>query len=323
MFRFAENENAHRYFENTQKEILTRFWCEVFTAGFHGEKAKVPISSNNDVRGPEALYWQAIGKILSHFMLLYKILPVRFCRSALYHIFSPNADLPDEVLLNDFLLFVTETENSLLRRCLNSCALLPAADEDALRRLFCRYDMHTEPHESSAERKKQLVHIARSELITKPSYYYGLMRNGIPDKYTSLVWKNITLPLLTSIYKRLTPTSDDVVRQLRIFTSGGKVVELNRELQVLPKEKFKVLYYLLQAIHGFDTEMLSKFLQLLTGTDLMTMSPILVNFKSYKKNFLKFNKCNSTIELTETFCSQQELNDEIYRQLRSSHYLED
>ena len=73
MFRFAEDEEENKCFEKTQKEILTRFWCEVFSTGFHGEKVKVPIKSNNDVRGPEALHWQAIGKILSHFMLLNKI----------------------------------------------------------------------------------------------------------------------------------------------------------------------------------------------------------------------------------------------------------
>ena len=68
--------------------------------------------------------------------------------------------------------------------------------------------------------------------------------------------------------------------------------------------------------------MLSKFLQLLAGTDLMNTSPIQVIFISYKKNCLKFNKSNSTIEMTDTFCSQQELNTEIYRQLRRSHFLE-
>ena len=152
--------------------------------------------------------------------------------------------MPEEVLLTDFLLFVSENENSLLRRHLNSCVLLQAADEDDLKRLFCRYGMPSGPHDSLTERKKQLVHIARSELITKPSYFYGLMRNGNPDECTNLMWKNITLPLLTSIYKRLTPTPDNVAHQLHIFTSVYIVIELNNESQVLSKELCNELYYL-------------------------------------------------------------------------------
>ena len=322
-FRYTGDDEGHRKSEEIFKEVFTTFWREIFETGFHGERMKVPNKSSNDVRGPEALQWQAIGRILSHFMLLFGYLPVKFCRSALYHILNQESNVPDEVLLNDFLAFVTEQESCLLHKYLCINAELPMTDENALERLFHHYDFPSNLLESLAERKKQLVRIARNELITKPSYFYGLVRDGIPNEYKEALWKQVTLSHLTLIYKKLMPTPNKVANQLRIVTTDGKIVALNNELNFLSQEQSNAIYYLRQAVSGFNAEVLAKFLQLLTGTDLMVNSHIHVIFKDYRKNYLKFYKRDCSLELTATYTSQQEFNNDILTQLRNSYELED
>ena len=313
------DDEEHRKSEEIFKEVFTIFWRDIFETGFHGERAKVPNKSSNDVRSPEVLQWQAIGRILSHFMLLYRLLPVKFCRSALYHILNQRSDIPDEVLLNDFLLFVTEKESCLLRRYLNSNESLTAADENALKQLFYHYEFASNPLESLTERKKQLFRIARNELITKPSYFYGLIRDGIPDEYKDHLWKQITLSQLSLIYKKLTPTPDGVAHQLRVTTLEGKIVPLKSESNFLSQEQRNVLYYVRQAVNGLNAELLGKFLQSLTGTDFMVDCPIRVIFKTYKKNYLKFYKRDCVIELADTYKSQQEFNNDILKLIRNSN----
>ena len=296
------------------KDIFTTFWNIIFDRdmNFCGENAKVPkkvplgSSRNTDDR------WRMVGAILSHYVAITCRIPVKFCRSTLMYIINKNAKIPDEVLINDLLLYLTESERKLLTQALTNYKSLTEDQEECLVELYGHHGLPVQVTEKKL--KTQLVDLARHLLIEQPSYICGFIREGIPDKYKNELWMHLNIIHLTIMYSINIPNAQRLVREL---------IRTN-EANLKPVQD-KVFYFLKETIKSFDRVMLEKFLHFTTGLNLMPTEPITVSFFR-TAGYMRAHTCANNLELSTIYDSQQAfqsalvavLNDEDYYVMNDS-----
>ena len=102
--------------------MLTTFWSGVSKLLFKGEQSVVPDLPLHRAR-KESWKFVSIGRILAHTVALTSTVPSLIARFVLvYMIFSSRVD--DECLIQDFLMYVTMHEKSLLEQAMLNFDLL-------------------------------------------------------------------------------------------------------------------------------------------------------------------------------------------------------
>lgn len=93
--------------------------------------------------------------------------------------------------------------------------------------------------------------------------------------------------------------------------------------EVLSQDQLNVLYYLQQFINGLDSEELGSFLQFVTGSSVMP-DIVHITFNNLSGQLRRpiAHTCSSTLELSCTYGSLQELKREFTAILHDSVYFE-
>ncbi len=121
---------------NQARAVFELFWTKVLDENFHGDNAKIP---NDDAKSSEVLFWITLGRIFCHGLAIFGYIPVGLCRSALNYVINPESDIPQDVIINDFLLFVTEPERRLLQKALADIRNMTSEEKQSLTLLFDHY----------------------------------------------------------------------------------------------------------------------------------------------------------------------------------------
>jgi len=292
-------------FGGLTKEVFTSFWQEAYKEYFIGENCLVPFLPLYRVR-KEGQHFTALGRVLSHMVQLTKSVPCMLAKSTYIQLaFGTPPD--DTCLLQDLLAFVTTPERALLGKAMSSFGLCSARDRDLLLSFYCAHDMHTMPRASDI--REQLLSIAYSIFITKPTELYAKMRLGIPASHQEVFWGHLTIPDLNSLIVRQRPSQDHVVQSLVA------------ESEDLHPEEQRALYFLQQVILGLQLDELQQFLHFVTGSIDMPCNGIKVSFMVTGHSFVA-HTCSNTLEVPVAFPSLQDFRRALRAILQSPYSYE-
>ena len=98
-------------FGGLTKDLYTTAWLQILNNYFRGESAVVPYLPLYK-HGEQRPHYRAIGRILSHFIALLKILPPRMSRCTVLCLAFGASQVSDEILLSDFRLPIIDYSNA-------------------------------------------------------------------------------------------------------------------------------------------------------------------------------------------------------------------
>lgn len=122
------------------KEFLMMTWTEVFKSFFIGDDYAVPYLPLHRLRQDENKFIQ-IGRLLCHTIGLLHLVPIRLCRTTLLQLASGDDEVSDEVLLADFLMYLSHDDKALIRRALDNFDHITANEKGQLLDFYALYDM--------------------------------------------------------------------------------------------------------------------------------------------------------------------------------------
>ena len=105
-------------FGDLTKDLFSYFLKEAYAELFRGEDAVVPFLPT-DRRSEAASIFSCIGKFVCHQISLVGLFPVKLCKSSILSCIS-HQKVEDQILLEDFLQFLTVPERILLKKALSS-----------------------------------------------------------------------------------------------------------------------------------------------------------------------------------------------------------
>lgn len=237
------------------REIISLFWNPFYTALSMGAAEKVP-SVRHDYQHQE---WEAIGRILVYGFHKIKYLPVQLSAVFIACCLFEESTIREELLFESFLLYVANNEAEVLLKC--KSGEFDESDEN-LMELLSTYKCYRRPTSENILRIS--CELAHQELIQKP-------------KYISNCWK----PILVSLKDQPAFSSLEAIKKLYEAkkTITKKVVKL---LDATPSNDAdrNCLEFLKRYIKSLNENSLKNFLQFTTGSNLLTVTSIEVNFNN-------------------------------------------
>ena len=147
-------------------------------------------------------------------------------------------DVDESSLIPSFLNYVTPWERELVLLGLDGAPTTSDQDSDMID-FFSRMGMRCIPSKVKNEYRDQVIQMAKSEFLYKPSMLLMWMRQGIPAKHYQKVWARLSPNDLSSLYASLTPTAVKVAQMI--------VPEKDTELS--PKED-RMMYFVKSFVRG-------------------------------------------------------------------------
>uniref|UniRef100_A0A1Y1M514 HECT domain-containing protein n=1 Tax=Photinus pyralis TaxID=7054 RepID=A0A1Y1M514_PHOPY len=287
-------------FGGLTKEAFTIFWNEVVIDYFRGEDVIIPFLPLHRIRR-DKMNFKLIGRILTHMFILTKNLPTKL-PLCVYLLLLNNEEISDEIIMNDFKLFVTKAESTLISKAISSFSQLSTVELYRLQEFYSSYGMYDIPREDQIQ--EQILTLATDILISKPKDFITIMRSGILDTHLTTVWNVMTVDELSTILNQLKPSPQKVVDCI-----------VQRE-QELTNDQSRVFYYLQQFVLSLSDSDLQKFLLFVTGS-IHLPSSILVTFN----NLNGLNRrpiahtCSNLIEISSSYSYYQEFTREMKQYL--------
>ena len=212
-------------------------------------------------------------------------------------------DVSEEDLLKSFLRFLPTDERKLIDLMLNEDELDFTPENDEFYEFFDHFKVRGNVNQKNF--KTVLQEIARQELIQKPH----IMAN---------CWRNILAPLKMKPAFQSMNTLYEFYDQVN--PSCGKILNLivaspNTEIE---KES---LNYLKRYIKVLDSPMLKRLLQFISGSDVITIDVIEVNFVTFESSLLRrpvARTCSAMIQLPTGYNNFYELREEFTHVLSSN-----
>ena len=161
-----------------------------------------------DFHFEEAWKYVSLGRILSHTVALTETLPVMLSTSMLLNVIF-ETDVAEECLLEDFLLYITDRENALLRKAMGSFACLTEGEQNRLQHFFTAHKYFDFPRRH--EIKDQILAIAEEELVKRPAFLCAQIRKGIPESHRAIFWAQLSIDHLKYMQEKQRPTQEKVV----------------------------------------------------------------------------------------------------------------
>ena len=245
------------------RELFSCFWTEAYQHYFNGEILKVPFIPPSRLCEDQSVF-MALGRIFSHGYLLTGRIPIRVCQASLMSLLFGPEKVPENVLLQSFLSYVTPWEKQMIEKGMEG---LSPDQEEEMMGLFSRMGMRCTPAKRGDEFRKQVVHMAKSQLIYKPSMALTWMKQGIPDSQFEKIWQNFNPEKFSDLFQALVPTTEKVVKKI-IQDKWGP----------LTNDEEHMLYVVKTSVREFNPDQLEKFLHFVTGSPTAPLNPIRVSF---------------------------------------------
>ena len=232
------------------KELFTGFWRDVSKDLFRGEDCLVPDLPLHRIR-KESWKFECIGRILSHTVALTGAIPTTLARSILIKLIT-DSEIEDECLLEDFLLFVTTREKTLLTKAMTDFDGLTKEEFDRLQNFYTAHGFNNIP--KAPEIKEQILAIAHHVFVEKPAPLISKMRQGIPESHRAAFWQRLSVDDITHIMQAQRPTPEKV----------ASVITTDKEY--MTDDEDRTLYFLKEFVASLDFDTLTDFLMFVTGS---------------------------------------------------------
>lgn len=291
-------------FGGLSKDMLSSVWRSITRDFFTGEQVVVPSLPLHRMAHDRTKYIQ-IGRLLSHSAAILRQLPARISRVTLAMITCDDvieSVISDDILLQEFLLFLTAEHKALLRKNLSE---FTDNDRDALIDFFSEYRMYAIP--SADTIRDNVITIARDVLVDKPLPLINLMRNGICLQHRQEFWSHLTMDHISHLCASQMPNPQKVIDALET------------ENEDLRFDEDLCLSYLKQFIRKLDHDELEEFLLFATGaTALPNIISVVFNASYGTGRHFVGHTCGNVLEIPKTFNSVQEFTLELRSILRST-----
>ena len=277
------------------RDVFSAFWKEVSDSLLIGEMQRVPYV-RHDLFKPE---WEAIGKILLKGYADSKYFPLIL--SSAFVMYTVFGDVPDDVLLTSFMLYVAPDECAILKEAMSSYETI---DEEELIDVLDRYKCRKAVKAQNV--KAVLLELARQELIQKPHIMASVMAPYMKElmKYSPFS----SIDSLRSFYDEMKPTAKRVIQ---LFRSSPQT-----------EQETESLKFLQRYVRGLDQSTLEKLLRFLSGSDMITVSEIEVTFTRLEGTGRRpiAHTCAPLLDLPATYENFCELREEFQAILSSGEW---
>ena len=234
------------------RDMISEFWTAFYDMCTIGKDAKVP-ALRHDLGNSE---WQAVGRILlyGYQWISTGYWPVKLSKAFLMSIITSEA-VDGSLLIEDLWKFVAPSDGEVLKQ---ACEDFASVNEDDLMDSLDCLDCKTSP---TAENIKSIIlQIAHTVLIQKPTFVSNCFRD-------ELMKAKMDKATLEEIYKKTIPTT-------------RKVIALFQFPETMTASESDVAKYLKKYIKDIEIAKLEQFLRYCTGSDILTVEKILVEFTS-------------------------------------------
>ena len=210
---------------------------------------------------------------------------------------GPAVSIPQPVLCEAFLDYISATERALFKEALGVCSgVFSPKVQDGLLNTLTRYGCRQMPTPSNL--KTSLLQVAHYEFCCKPAAATSMMNSGVPSEHTSF-WRSQSVEGVCSIYKMLT-------------VSCKKVLDILEVSQYLNPAEERVAGYLVEMIGNMSTDLPQKFLRFTTGSSVLTVNSIQVQFNRLS-GFARrrcAHTCDCMIELPVSYANYSDFHSE-------------
>lgn len=255
------------------RDTLSEFWGSFYEMCTSGKEAKVP-ALRHDLGNTE---WCALGRILVYGYKKTGYWPVKLSKAFILSVICKE-ELENSILLEDFWKFVSTADKDVLQQAYEDFS---SVDLDDLLESLDTYDCRRSPNAESI--KSILLEIAHTILVQKPTFVSNCIG-------TDMLHANLDRIKIEDIYEELKPTAKKVISLLH-FPDALTTVESD------------VARHLKRYIKDIDAEKLGLFLRFCSGSNLLTVEKISVEFTSltgYQRRPIA-HTCGCVLELPRTY----------------------
>ncbi|CAC5425678.1 unnamed protein product [Mytilus coruscus] len=229
---------------------------------------------------------EIIGKIISHAYVLCNYLPQGI--SPLLYIFAGNGIYTDELLLQTFSAFITETDSKLVNH------LLSNTNWDGLHaeivNLISTYGGFEVPTKTTV--RQSILDLAKITMTVIPCVPISKIKVGM-DCY-HLLWNGVTEPVIINLMDQYKPTHLKVINLISYTTSDDPTLCSLEE---------KVKTYFERFIRSLSNKQLLHFLKFWTSSDILCVPRLYVSFNS-TQGFNRrpiANTCSATLQISRFY----------------------
>ena len=277
------------------KDLFSSFWLKAFEKYFKGENSCVPFLPLSNRHKAQDIFI-GIGRIMEHMLRILGTIPAKFCRSAILAMANEH-DTDEEMLLEDFLMYLPEADENLLKHCLQSASWSPSEERRLL--LFAsvhNMNMILRP----GNLRRSLLNMAQMELLDSCSPYLRMMYTGFSVSGKRFLRK-LTPEGITTLYASFKATSDKV----------AALIERAFEEEDLSLLEQVMVNYLSNFVREMDDETLYKFLVWVTGSSTMPEEiKVAFNASSGLMRAPVAHTCGNILELSTDYNTYQEFRRE-------------
>ena len=283
------------------RDMFSAFWEIAYLQAFDGGNVLIPaIHPHMNV----ALF-PVLGTIISHGYISCGFLPIRISFPVLASCLKgPDTPIPDLVVLECFMDYVSTTESVVLQKALKSQKLVGKEQTDVVD-VISRFGCREMPTANNLN--QLLIQIAKHEFQMVPiGALYGL-NSGVPITHKNF-WDQFTLGDLYMLYRMLNATPAEVIADIE-------------EPSPMKKAEQRVFGFLKSYIGNMSTKSLRLFLRFVTGSSVRIGKRIKIQFNNSSGLAHRpcVHTCSCSLELPITYATSVELSTEFDNILSSEN----
>ena len=278
-------------------DALSAFWSSFYDSCSNGEDERVP-AIRHDFQLAE---WESVGRILVKGYQQLKFFPVKLNKAFIVAALFGEGEVTDVMLLNSFLGYLSRDERELVSISIDN--KLSEEQQEEWIEFLDRYNCKTIPKPEKV--RSVILEIAHREIIQYPLY--------IVESWSS--------PL--TVMRQCLPTPSHVNELFdKAKPTNKKVLALLYSSPVNSAQR-EAVSYLQRYIRGLDEEKLTKLLRFCTGSTMICVQRIALEFTNLDGMARRpvGHTCGSVLELPVTYKSYPEFREEM-NSILSSHYWE-
>ena len=277
------------------RDLLTEFWSDFYSKCTVGREVKVPCLRHDF--GLEE--WKAVARVLKYGWNNTGYWPVQLAKVFLQTCMFPEMNNNIE-LLTDFYSFVSLPDKDMFEQGIEDFSSVDTDDIiDTLDVHECRTRVHADNF------KVVLLEIAHKELIQMPMFVCDCWREVLIDM-------QMTPEKLRNIYSALQPSNKNIVQLLKFP-------------EFMDAEQSQVSKHLKRYLKELDARNVKKFLRFCTGSDLITVPQIIVEFVKLAGLQRRpiGHTCGCLLELPQSYENFMEFRNEFDNVLESNVWVMD
>ena len=283
--------------DGVTRDVYTAFWQEFNLNATIGETEKVPaIFPEYGIQE-----WEAVGRVLVKGLKDANIFPITFARAFMVAVVHTEQAVEEELLIDSYKAYLGPVDGSILEKALNNN--LDDEDREDFMDILSRAECHSIP--SHDDMKDALGRVAHKEIIQSSKYAMDIISR------IARVELSLLLPTVADLLVLYEEKKPSVKRVIKLIES-----------QPLDKAQEKTLGYLKQYIKSLDESKLAKFLRFVTGSDLIAVTKIDIQYNSTPKGLARTpvaHTCGPTLELPSTYSNYTELRADFTNILDSGY----